>query len=227
VPLFSRRIAYDRRRLVEQADGLREGLRWRRALKLYRQVLAAEPRNAEIHFRVAPLLARRGRPFDAWQSFQSAAAGLNGDETSRIALYHQAVQALPLSFEACTALARAELRGGHPDRARRTLVEGSRRLRRRRRRSEAIALLREAREIDADCAETALELGRLLARDGRAAEALFLLDRLDERAGAADRRRVRALIWRIEPSLRHSWRWLRARREAGDPIPSRRIRRAS
>jgi len=70
VPLFSRRIAYDRRRLVEQADGLREGLRWRRALKLYRQVLAAEPRNAEIHFRVAPLLARRGRPFDAWHDYE-------------------------------------------------------------------------------------------------------------------------------------------------------------
>jgi hypothetical protein len=59
-----------------------------------------------------------------------------------------------------------------------------------------------------------LELCRQLARDGQSAEALFLLDHLDERAHGHDRRAGRALAWRIEPSLRHSWRWLKTPAES-------------
>jgi hypothetical protein len=58
-----------------------------------------------------------------------------------------------------------------------------------------------------------LALARLLGRDGQAAEALFLLDQLDARVTDEDLLRTRALIWKIEPSLRHSWRYLVARRE--------------
>lgn len=222
--LFSRRIAYDRKRILDEADRLRGGWRWRRALELYRQILAAEPHDAEIHFRAAPLLARSGRPFEAWQSFRTAAARLKDDRAGRLALHRKAVAALPKSFEACRALARAELRDRQPDRACQTLLEGSRRLRRRRSRGEAIVLLRDAREIDAWRPEIVLSLCRLLARDGQPAEALFLLDQLDERVADADRLRARALVWRIEPSLRHSWRWLRARREAKPAVPGRNAR---
>jgi thioredoxin-like negative regulator of GroEL len=231
MPLFSRRIPYDRKRLLSEADGLRDGRRWRRALKLYRQILAAEPRNAEIHFRVAPLLARSGRHAEAWESFRVAAEGISGDDSSRIALHQRAVKSLPRSFEACRALASIWLRSQHPDRAERTLLEGSRRLRRRATRGQAIVLLRDAREIDPWNPSVVLDLCRLLAKDGRAAEALFLLDHLDERVSADDRRAVRALSWRIEPSLRHTWRWLRAggeRRGArGSTTPRRQARRAA
>ena len=61
MPLFSRTIPYDRKRLIERAAELESGWRWRRALALYRQVLAAEPHDPDLHSRVAPLMARTGR----------------------------------------------------------------------------------------------------------------------------------------------------------------------
>lgn len=210
--LFSRRIPYDRKRLLKEADALREGRRWRRALRLYRQILAAEPRNAELHFRVAPLLARAGRRCEAWESFRVAAETLarEGDEASLLPLHQQAVKALPRSFEAWRELARLELRRQRPDQACRILLDGSRRMRRRSRRGEAIVLLRDAREIEPWHPAVVLELSRLLAKQGDSAEALFLLDHLDSRVQGTELRAVRARAWRIEPSLRHTWRWLRA-----------------
>jgi len=214
--LFSRRIPYDRKRLLKEADALREGRRWRRALRLYRQILAAEPRNAEIHFRVAPLLARAGRRIEAWESFRVAAETLarEGDEARLVPLHQQAVKALPRCFEAWRELARIELRQQRPEQAGRVLLEGSRRMRGRHGRGEAIVLLRDAREIEAWHPPVVLELCRLLARQGDTAEALFLLDHLDSRVGGKELRAVRARAWRIEPSLRHSWRWLRAGSDA-------------
>ncbi|MBW2501102.1 MAG: hypothetical protein JRF61_27780 [Deltaproteobacteria bacterium] len=210
--LFSRRIPYDRKRLLKEADALREGRRWRRALRRYRQILAAEPRNAELHLRVAPLLARAGRRFEAWESFRVAAETLarEGDEASLLHLHQEAVKALPRCFEAWRELARVELRQQRPDQACRFLLAGSRRMRGRRRRGEAIVLLRDAREIDPWHVGVVVELSRLLAKQGDSAEALFLLDHLDSRVEGAELRAVRARTWRIEPSLLHTWRWLRA-----------------
>jgi hypothetical protein len=120
---------------------------------------------------------------------------------------------LPLSAVACRELARLQLIQQDVPAALRTLYEGSQRLKGRRTRGEAIVLLREAREIDSWKPPIVLELCRLLAREGEAAEALFLLDHLDQRARGQDLVDARGLCFRIEPSLRHGWRWLRARRE--------------
>jgi tetratricopeptide (TPR) repeat protein len=215
VSILSRRIPYDRKRMFERADALGGTWRWRRALTLYRQILAAEPLNAKIHARVAPLLARSGRSVEAWESFQIAVEALReaGDAGSARTLERQATRVLPKNFHACRALARTELARGSAGDALRILVEGSRRLTRARQRGGAIVLLREAREIDAWNPPIVLDLCRLLSRDGEPGEALFLLDHLEERVVGEELRTVRARIWWIEPSLRHSWRWMRAARE--------------
>ena len=75
--ILSRRMPFDRKVMLDQAERLQGGRRWRRALTLYRQVLAAEPRNAELHYRAAPLLARAGRGAEAWESFSIAADALD------------------------------------------------------------------------------------------------------------------------------------------------------
>lgn len=215
MPLFTRRILYDRKRLFEQAESLVQGRRWRRALRLYRQILAAEPRNPEIHCRVAPLLARQGKTFEAWESFRIAAEAhaQAGEASSLLALHQQAVKALPRSGMACRALARVQLIQQDVPAALRTLYDGSQRLRARRTRGEAIILLRDAREIDPWKPAIVLELCRLLARAGEAAEALFLLDHFDQRAKGQDLVDARGLCFRIEPSVRHAWRWMRSRSE--------------
>ncbi len=221
--LFSRRIPYDRKRLLERASALASGWRWRRALALYRQVLAAEPHQAEIHGRVAPLLARSGRDFEAWESFRIAVEAClrEGDDASARTLEQQAVRAMPRSPEAWRALARTELSRGRPQEAVRLLVEGSQRLARRRTRGAAIILLRDAREIDRWSPAVVLPLCRLLSRDGQAGEALFLLDHLEQKATGDAVYRAHALAFRIDPSLRHAWRYLRSALERRRSAPAR------
>ncbi len=216
MPLFSRRVPFERKRLLEQAGALARGWRWRKALRLYRQLLCAEPRNPEIHLRIAPLLARAGRRVEAWESFRLAAEACerSGKEAELLAIHQQAVKSLPDECQAIRALARCELKRQNPDRALQVLVVGSRRLRRRRTRGDAIVLLGDAREIEPWNPGVVIALGRLLARSGDSAAALFLLDQLDDRVQGRERSAVRALLWRIEPSLVHTWRWLRARSES-------------
>lgn len=226
MPILSRRIPYDRKRMLARAAALEGGWRWRRALVLYRQILAAEPHNGELHARAAPLLARSGRCDEAWESFRQAAEACEtaGDEASAYALRQTAVRVLPRHLEACRALARAELRQQRRGEALRALHAASRRMGRGRAgRGAAIVLLRDARAIEPWHPEIVLALSRRLVRDGQRAEALYLLDHLDDRVDAERRCAVRGLTWRIEPSLRHSWRWLGAvlarRREAADGAP--------
>ena len=212
MPLFSRRVPYDRKCILKRGEILARGWRWRRGLALYRQILAAEPLNADLHIRVAPLLARSGRLLEAWESYQIATDAMSqaGDAASAYALQQEAVRALPENVEACRALARAERVRQRPRDAMRVLLAGSKRLTRGGRRGGAIVLLRDARELDAWRPAVVVRLCRLLARDGQSAEALFLLDHLDQKVSGKTLCSVRRLTWRIEPSLRHSWRWMRA-----------------
>lgn len=232
MPLVSRRVPFDRKRLLARADALAGGWRWRGALRFYRLILSAEPRNLEIHLRIAPLLARAGRRAEAWESFRWAAEGSeqSAQEAQVLAICQQAVKLIPGESAACRALARCYLKLQRPDLALQTLVAGSRRLRRRRTLGDAIVLLCDAREIDPWNPDVVIELCRLLARSGDSAAALFLLDQLDGRVGGRERSAVRALIWRIEPSLVHSWRWLNANRESSRDaarITGSRARRAA
>ena len=130
-----------------------------------------------------------------------------------------------MSAPACRALARFERVNQRPESALEVLQGGSQRLAGRRTRGEAIVLLRDAREIEPWNPAVTLTLCRLLARTGDEAEALFVLDHLDQKTSGLDLRQARALAWRIEPSLRHSWRWMCAAwdvRQAGRGRPMRR-----
>ena len=55
--LFRRRTTYDRARILEAAARARARGKRRRAIDLYRQVLFVEPRNGDLHAKLAPLLA--------------------------------------------------------------------------------------------------------------------------------------------------------------------------
>src|SRR5262249_18595387 len=88
---------YDRSRLIEAAARAVATRRLARAIALYRWVLAFEPTNAEIHLKLAPLLARRRSRFDAWKSYQAAARACasQGHADRALAIYRQAATALP------------------------------------------------------------------------------------------------------------------------------------
>ncbi len=64
--------AYDRKKLLKAAAKAQEKKRRRKAIALYRRMLAVEAGNGELHAQLAPLLAATRQPFDAWQSFHRA-----------------------------------------------------------------------------------------------------------------------------------------------------------
>jgi tetratricopeptide (TPR) repeat protein len=174
--------------------------------------LAVEPHDVELLSRMAPLLAKTGQGFDAWQYFRRAAkARLKTQQAGEaLSLYQEATRCLPRQAEAWQAVAQLELRRERRKRARDALLTGRRHFRSRRRRPEAIYLLRAAREIEPWDHDTVLDLAGLLAGTGQACEGQWLLDQLAERSSGKALRRIRGLQWRIEPSLRHTWHWMKA-----------------
>ena len=207
-----RRPEYDRKWLLAEAENARTRGRRRRAIAFYRRILAVEPHNPELHARVAPLLAATGKRFDAWQSYRQAADAhlKNQSRDEALALYRDATKMLPRQFEAWQWVAKLELGRGRNKAALSALLEGRSKFRSRRRRPEAIVLLREARSIDAGRIDVVLDLARLLRRSGQSPEAQWILGQLGERMSGRDLQIVRGAQWRIEPSLKHSWNWLRA-----------------
>jgi pentatricopeptide repeat protein len=207
---------YDRSRILDAASRARARKQRRRAIELYRWVLAVEPQNVEIHARLAPLLAETRQGFDAWGSYKAVARALlrQGQPDKALAVYREATLKLPREDQAWLAVARLQHKRGNPRDALDTLVEGSRNFRSARLRSRAIQLLRRAREVEPWSFEVVHELARLLARAGQRHEARILLDGLAERSIGERLRRVRGAQLRLSPGPRAAWRWLRAAFEA-------------
>jgi len=206
-----RKSGFDRNRILAEASRARARHRRHKAIKLYRWVLAVEPRNAELHARLAPLLAETGQEFDAWVSYQAAAGAWarQGHLDKAIGVYREAARLLPREVRIWHSIARLQGKSGREAEALETLLEGSRQFKARWARPQAIFLLRRAREIDAWHVESVLELARLLASTEQRREAALLLGGLARRCRGVELRRVRRIQFRIEPSLAALWRWLR------------------
>lgn len=226
--LIRRPRRYDRTRFLQEASRARARGRRRKAVALLRRVLAVEPGNAELHARLAPLLAERRLRFDAWQSFKAAADAFlrEGREDRALGVLREAARLLPRKLDAWLEIAALQQARERPAEAVQTLLEARQRFRRRRERSKAIFLLRRALALDPDEPAIALELARLLARSEQPEEALLLLDRLEARVEARPEgappevlRRVRRARFRITRSLRDGWRWLATRRSP-EPEPA-------
>ncbi len=178
---------------------------------------------------MAPLLAATGKRFDAWQSYRQAAQAhlKSKSRDEALALYREATKTLPMQIEAWQWVAKLEMGRGRNGAALRALLEGRAKFRSRRHRPEAIALLREARSFDAWRVDIVLDLARLLRRSGQSPEAQWILGQLSERMSGRELRIVRSAQWRIEPSLKHSWNWLRsafaAPKRSGGRVPARNL----
>ena len=221
MPLSGTDAAYDRSSILDAAARARARKKRTRAIELYRWVLAVEPHNAELHAKLAPLLAETGQYFDAWCSFRSVARAClrDGQGAKALAVYRDATLYLPREAEAWLAVARLQYKSGDSRHAVETLVEGSRNFRTRWLRPQAIYLLRRAREVEEWNFEAVSELAQLLALHEQRREAQMLLDGLALRSGGERLRRVRSLQLRVSPTPVGLWRWLAnsLRRRGDDP----------
>lgn len=220
--LFSGEPDYDRTRILEAASRARSRRRYRKAIALYRRVLAVERGNLELHVRLAPLLAATGQSFDAWTSFDACGRAAIAEKKleQAAAIYREAARCLPRELRAWQTLARVERQRSRDRQAVEALLEGRQQFRRRGQRPQAIALLRRALEIDEANADAILDLARLLGRSDQESEARLLLERLAQQSSGTTLRRVRGAQWRIAPTLVNTWRWahaaLTARRDERD-----------
>jgi len=202
--------AYDRAAILDAAARARARKKRARAVELYRWVLAVEPQNAELHAKLAPLLAQTGEYFDAWCSFRIVARAClrAGYADKALAVYKDATLYLPREPEAWLAVARLQYKAGDARYAVETLLEGSRNFNTRWLRPQAIHLLRRAREVEEWNFEVVSELAQLLALHDQRPEAQLLLNGLAPRSDGDRLRRVRALQLRVSPTPKGVWRWL-------------------
>ena len=190
----------------------RDRKRYRKAIALYRQLLVREPGNGELHAELAPILARCRQRFDAWQSFKAAARVelQNGRPEKAYESYREAARLLPREPAVWRGLSDFHLKRENREDAIAILRVGARKFRRRKLRPQGIWLLRHAQRIEKWHPEATLELAGLLARSSQEHEADLLLKGLGSRVRGRQLRRVRAAQWKLSPTLRHSWLWLRS-----------------
>ena len=203
-------IEADRKQLLADAHRARNRRQDRRAIALYKRVLREDPRNVEVALRLAPLLARRGEGFEAWQLFRTAARTLARERRYEECLhvYTEACRFVPFEFDAWRLRAELEMKLGREDTAFETLLDGRTQFRDVRTRAQAIALLTRARNLEPWDPEVVLDLARLYARTDQADAALELLGTLavrEERSQVS--RRIRSLQLRTTLSPRYAWLW--------------------
>jgi tetratricopeptide (TPR) repeat protein len=210
----------DRKRLLAEANRELQDGNVRAAIALYRRVLLEEPRNAAVALRAAPLLARIGGDFEAWQLFRMASQELMRARRREecLAALKEACQHVPHEFEAWRLRSELELKLGREDAAFATLLEGRRAFRQPQGRAQAIALLERARQIEPWDLEVGLDLAQLYAKTAQKHAALELLELLSLRGETQDLRRVAAQRVRITFALGDLWAWIRT--HFAKPAPS-------
>jgi tetratricopeptide (TPR) repeat protein len=212
VAVFARKGRYDRSRLMARAAGARRRRRRKKAISLYRQVLAVEPEDPDVHRKIAPLLAQTRQPGEAWASYRKAASNLvrRGFVDQAIGVYREAARYLPRETDVWLAVAELQMKRGRRPDAIAALREGRRHFRGKAQRPRAILLLLQARKLDPHDFATSYDLACLLARAGGRARALRLLDELATRSHRHQLRRVRGRQLLLAPGPGAVGRWLRA-----------------
>jgi tetratricopeptide (TPR) repeat protein len=203
--------------------------RYARALSLYQTVLEREPKNADLHRRVAPLFARTRQVREAWASYRQAADHLlkAGFVDQAVGVYREACQRLPSYPDPWISLSELEVERGRPRDAVAALMRGRRRFRSRRNRTEAMRLLRRARKIDPQDFEVTFDLAGLVGQSGMRAQSIRMLDELASRATRSQLRRVRRRQFLLAPGPSRAWRWLRALLGSPGPQPALSSRRSA
>lgn len=202
---------YSRASILEAAATAQSRGRTNKAITGYLSVLEKDPKDLQVHAKVAPLLAKEKRFGEAWSSFKIAGEGymLDGFADKALSTYTQATRCMPMEIETWKAVSKLQRDRGLKVDSVNTLLKGQSNFRRRKLRPAAVYMLRKAWKIIPWHFEVTFELARLLAKTDKKEEALKLLNGLAEREGKKNLRRIRGAIFKISPGAGSAWRWLR------------------
>lgn len=201
--------SYDRARVLKKASAARKRGKRKKAIEFYRQVLADEPENVDLLRKLAPLFAESRQDEEALLHFGRAAQGFaaRGFPDKAIGLCRQALGFYPTEVVIWEAIADLQLQRQRRADAFGALLEGRAKMRGRRLRSHAIALLKRACVIEPGAVDPQIDLAKLLARTRQRAKACAMLDRLAACCQGRDRRRaLGARLW-IAPTPVGFFRW--------------------
>jgi len=148
--LVGTRGGYERARLMKRASGALGKRKRKKAIGLYRKVLAANPGDTEALRKLAPLLAQNGEVQEALQSYRKVMDVMlqQGFDDRAIGLLRAAAGSLPREFELWRTLAALQVKRGKKADAVESLLEGRSHFRARRDRGIAIQLLDHAHKLD-------------------------------------------------------------------------------
>jgi len=209
--LFERNKPFDRTTCLRAASAAKARGNHKKALALYEQVLAKDPKNTALYREVAPLLVRARRGDEAWTKFRVAAQGFveKGFVEKAIGIYREAAHYLPYESGVWLAIADLQLQRDRREDAVSALLEGSRHLKQRRWRKQALQLVSRAHEIAPTHFQAGFNLARLRSKTGDRKGAWALYEDIIRIANRRQRQRVRAAQFLLVASPFTFLRWLR------------------
>jgi len=209
--LLGHRAAYDRAGILRRAEGFRSRGRVKKAIREYEQVLAVDPKDIEVHTKVAQLYIRAGRKDQAKTSLKRVIEWnqKEGFVDKEIAILRVAQGLDRRDLTVYLRLAELYLGKGVKGDALR-LLEGARRaFRRKRFLKEAIAVEENILSIAPDDFRAQVSFVRLLWRAGRRYEAGERLRQMESHWALMKNkeywRKTRWLLCRHAPSVSTCW----------------------
>ncbi len=207
-------VTYDRGEIFRMAEKYRSQRRIRKAIREYEKILSADPRDTDVHLRIAPLYVRAGRKDQAKASLRLAIAWYEkqGFTEKAIASLRLALTVDRRDLATHLNLADLYLRKAHVSDARNVLDAAHKAFRGKRFLKEALAVEEKILGLAPDDFRAQVSLARLLWKTGKRREALERIRRMEEQwARRGNRqywRKTRRLHCRLAPSLSTGWGYI-------------------
>ena len=202
---------FERRAALEKAAEARSKGKRKKAIELYRSVLASTPDDHEVHSKLAPILAENGDEQEAIASFRIAADGFHkkGFTDRAIALLRQSVEHVPSDVDAWLRVADLlEIRLKKKE-AEKVLEEARTHFTKKSALGAAARLLDAHRKLDPKRIDVAIDRAQVAKRSGQRGFGILLLTDLAAGVDGKARKQLRRALFGLKPTPASFWRWLR------------------
>ena len=216
---------YDRDEILRMAEKYRSQRRIPKAVREYEKILSVDPRDVDIHIKIAPLYIRIGRKEQAKASLRQVIAwyGKQGFDDKAIATLRLALTVDRRDLAAHLNLADLYLNKDHSGDARKVLDAARKAFRGKRYLKEALAVEEKIIRLAPYDFRVQVSLVRLLWKTGKRREALEQIRRMEEdwarRGNKLHWRKTRRLHFRLSPSLSTGWGYFLSL--LSSPVPRR------
>jgi tetratricopeptide (TPR) repeat protein len=202
---------FNRNQLLRDANDARAKGKRKRAVELYKAILARDPEDFEVHHKLAQILAEAGDLDAAKASFHAAAEGYHkkGFSDRAIALFHQTVEHVPEDVDAWLRIAELYVVRLKKADAQKTLGDARKIFKKKRHMAHAARVLKAAMFLEPNRIDLVIDAAQVEKRRGDKARAVEILDEKIAQANSFDRRVLRKAMFFITPSLGNLFRWMR------------------